>query len=160
MPADLAIHHVCGLDELHEAPLLSADRIVSILDRNDPSPLELYSVAAPILTLRSADIIAATDGAAPKVAQMSSGCGPALSLYFSDQTSRAGPDVSYVGARQRDPNGVKVSLFGKRGHAEPAEFAIKPKTRSFFLQKSAETATRQLAPGSWDRQQERLKNQG
>jgi predicted protein tyrosine phosphatase len=65
MLADLAIHHICGLDELREAPLSSADRIVSILNPDDPPPADLSSISAPILTLRFDDVIAAADGAAP-----------------------------------------------------------------------------------------------
>src|SRR5260370_1300686 len=70
MLADLAIHHICSLDELHEAPLSSADRIVSILNPNDPPPVDLSSISAPILTLRFDDVIAAADGAAPTMLQI------------------------------------------------------------------------------------------
>src|ERR1700694_62565 len=62
---DLAIHHVCGLDELRDAPLFSASRIVSILDVNEPPPPELYAVTAPVLTLRFDDIVKAADRSAP-----------------------------------------------------------------------------------------------
>lgn len=68
--SNLAIHHVCGVDELHEAPLLAAHRIVSILDSNDPSPLALRSIAVPVLTLRFDDVIASPYGAAPTKAQI------------------------------------------------------------------------------------------
>jgi predicted protein tyrosine phosphatase len=70
VPIDVAIHHVCGVDELQEAPLFSADRIVSILDRYDPSPLELRSVPAPVLTLRFDDVTVAADDAAPTMAHV------------------------------------------------------------------------------------------
>jgi predicted protein tyrosine phosphatase len=70
MPPDLAIHHVCGLDELREAPLSSADRIISILDRNGAFPPELYSTRAPVLTLRFDDVIDVADDAAPTMVQI------------------------------------------------------------------------------------------
>jgi len=70
MLADLAIHHICGLDELHEAPLSSADRIVSILNPNDAPPVELSSICAPILTLRFDDVIDAAGGVAPTMPQI------------------------------------------------------------------------------------------
>ena len=70
VPASLAIHYVCGLDELRDAPLLSADRIVSILDWDAPSPPELRPIAAPILTLRFDDVIDPADGVAPTMAQI------------------------------------------------------------------------------------------
>jgi predicted protein tyrosine phosphatase len=70
MLAALTIHHVCGLDELRDAPLVSADRIVSILDRDASSPLELRSITAPILTLRFDDVVDAVDGLAPTIVQI------------------------------------------------------------------------------------------
>ena len=70
MPIDLAIHHVCGLDELHDAPLSSADRIISILDRKGSSPRELCPATAPILTLRFDDIVDSASRAAPTRAQV------------------------------------------------------------------------------------------
>ncbi len=70
MATDLAIHHVCGLDELRDAPLVSADRIVSILDPHGNSPRELLSTTAPVLTLRFEDVVDAADGAAPTMAHV------------------------------------------------------------------------------------------
>jgi predicted protein tyrosine phosphatase len=70
VPTDLTIHHVCGVDELKEAPLSSADRIVSILDPTDLPPPELASISVPVLTLRFADVIDAADGAAPRIAHV------------------------------------------------------------------------------------------
>ena len=52
---DLTIHHVCGVDELADAPLADADRIVSILEPGAPSPRELEGLDKPILTLRFDD---------------------------------------------------------------------------------------------------------
>jgi hypothetical protein len=50
MQPNLAIHHVCGLDELRLAPLSSADRVVSILDPCAPMPDELHRPARLIAT--------------------------------------------------------------------------------------------------------------
>jgi predicted protein tyrosine phosphatase len=68
--SDLAIHHVCGLDELQDAPLACADRVVSILDQYAPAPRQLYSVTVPVLTLRFDDIVESTDGAVPTMAHV------------------------------------------------------------------------------------------
>ncbi|MBV8298287.1 MAG: dual specificity protein phosphatase family protein [Candidatus Eremiobacteraeota bacterium] len=67
---NLAIHHVCGLDELHRAPLASADRIVSILDPGAPLPFELRSVAVPLLVLRFEDVTNPADSLAPQRADV------------------------------------------------------------------------------------------
>jgi predicted protein tyrosine phosphatase len=50
-------HHICGLEELHAAPLLTARRVVSILDPAAPEPLELRGLRADVLTLRFDDVI-------------------------------------------------------------------------------------------------------
>ena len=70
MQPNLAIHHVCGLDELRVAPLSSADRVVSILDPWAPDPDELRSIEAPVLVLRFDDTIDARDAAAPRAAHI------------------------------------------------------------------------------------------
>jgi predicted protein tyrosine phosphatase len=70
MQPNLAIHHVCGLDELRLAPLSSADRIVSILDPFAPMPDELRSIDAPVLVLRFDDVSDASDAAAPRAAHI------------------------------------------------------------------------------------------
>ncbi len=70
MQPNLAIHHVCGLDELRLAPLSSADRVVSILDPWAPMPDELRSIAAPVLVLRFNDVIDARDATAPRAAHI------------------------------------------------------------------------------------------
>lgn len=51
------IHHVCGVDELGEAPLAKADRIVSIIGRQGMVPRELTRLDKPILYLRFDDVI-------------------------------------------------------------------------------------------------------
>ncbi len=66
MQPNLAIHHVCGLDELRLAPLSSADRVVSILDPRAPMPDELRSIDAPVLVLRFDDSIDPSDATAPR----------------------------------------------------------------------------------------------
>jgi predicted protein tyrosine phosphatase len=53
------IHHVCGLDELADAPLERAARIVSIID-GDESPLA--AVDRPLLVLRFDDVLEGGDG--------------------------------------------------------------------------------------------------
>jgi predicted protein tyrosine phosphatase len=53
-------HHVCGLSELHAAPLAEAARIVSILDPGTKSPVELRGFSAKTLTLTFYDIVEAT----------------------------------------------------------------------------------------------------
>jgi len=70
MQPNLAIHHVCGLDELRVAPLSSADRVVSILDPGAPMPHELRSIDAPVLVLRFDDVADARDAAAPRAAHV------------------------------------------------------------------------------------------
>jgi len=50
-------HHICGLDELHGAPLSAATRIVSILDSNGAPPPELGGLRAQVLTLRFDDVL-------------------------------------------------------------------------------------------------------
>ena len=66
MQPNLAIHHVCGLDELRLAPLSSADRVVSILDPSAQMPEELRSIDAPVLVLRFEDVADTSDAAAPR----------------------------------------------------------------------------------------------
>jgi predicted protein tyrosine phosphatase len=66
MQPNLAIHHVCGLDELRLAPLSSADRVVSILDPWAPMRDELRSIDAPVLVLRFDDVIDTSDATAPR----------------------------------------------------------------------------------------------
>jgi predicted protein tyrosine phosphatase len=70
MQPDLAIHHICGLDELRLAPLSSADRVVSILDPLAPTPVELRSIDAPVLVLRFDDVTDPHDPAAPRAAHI------------------------------------------------------------------------------------------
>ena len=65
MQPNLAIHHVCGLDELRLAPLSSADRVVSILDPWAPLPDELRSIHAPVLVLRFDDTADTSDAYRP-----------------------------------------------------------------------------------------------
>jgi len=71
MQPNLAIHHVCGLDELRLAPLASADRVVSILDPWAPIPDELRSIDAPLLVLRFDDVNDTSDATAPRAAHFS-----------------------------------------------------------------------------------------
>ena len=66
MQPNLAIHHVCGLDELRLAPLSSADRVVSILDPWAPLPDELRSIHAPVLVLRFDDTADIRDATGPR----------------------------------------------------------------------------------------------
>ena len=61
--ADLAIHHVCGADELSRAPLHAADRIVSILAPDAPVPEPLVDISKPVLILRFHDAIGREVGA-------------------------------------------------------------------------------------------------
>ena len=65
MDLDLSIHHICGLDELADAPLAAADRIVSILGTEQPVPRELIGIAKPVLTLRFDDVVGPIDDARP-----------------------------------------------------------------------------------------------
>jgi predicted protein tyrosine phosphatase len=55
-------YHICGLGELHAAPLTSARRIVSILDTGAPVPPELANARGDVLTLRFDDAIAPAPG--------------------------------------------------------------------------------------------------
>jgi predicted protein tyrosine phosphatase len=71
MQPNLAIHHVCGLDELRLAPLSAADRVVSILDPWAPVPKELRSIDSPVLVLRFDDVIDTSDATAPRAAHIS-----------------------------------------------------------------------------------------
>ncbi len=50
-------HHICGLEELHAAPLTTARRVVSILDPAAPVPRELAALSADLLVLRFDDVI-------------------------------------------------------------------------------------------------------
>lgn len=70
MQSNLAIHHVCGLDELRVAPLSSADRVVSILDPWAPMPGALRSIHAPVLVLRFDDVADPNDRAGPRAAHI------------------------------------------------------------------------------------------
>jgi predicted protein tyrosine phosphatase len=58
-------HHICGLDELHAAPLAAATRVVSILDSSAATPPELSSLRADVLTLRFDDVLASAGGYRP-----------------------------------------------------------------------------------------------
>jgi predicted protein tyrosine phosphatase len=60
---DLSIHHVCGLDELVDAPLSAADRIVSILGPEADIPPELVRIHKSLLILRFDDVIVPEPGA-------------------------------------------------------------------------------------------------
>lgn len=51
-------HHICGIDELHAAPLARARRVVSILEPAAPQPPELAVFRGALLTLRFDDVIA------------------------------------------------------------------------------------------------------
>lgn len=55
--ADLTIHHICGVDELRDAPLVDADRVVSILGPGAPVPPELHNLEKPVLALRFDDVV-------------------------------------------------------------------------------------------------------
>jgi len=70
MQTNLEIHHVCGLDELRLAPVSAAHRVVSILDPGAPTPVELRSVAVPVLVLRFEDVTDARDPAAPRASHV------------------------------------------------------------------------------------------
>ncbi len=61
--ANLAIHHVCGVDELSQAPLEAADRIISILAPDAPIPWPLVDISKPVLFLRFHDAIGREVGA-------------------------------------------------------------------------------------------------
>jgi predicted protein tyrosine phosphatase len=54
---DLTIHHICGVEELRDAPLRDADRVVSILDPGSPDPPELQDLDKPVLALRFDDAL-------------------------------------------------------------------------------------------------------
>jgi predicted protein tyrosine phosphatase len=58
-------HHICGLDELHAAPLATATRVVSILDATAPTPPELTLPPGELLTLRFDDVLVAYGGFRP-----------------------------------------------------------------------------------------------
>jgi predicted protein tyrosine phosphatase len=60
--ADLTIHHICGVEELRDAPLRDADRIVSILDPGSPVPPELQELEKPVLALRFDDAVRSESG--------------------------------------------------------------------------------------------------
>jgi predicted protein tyrosine phosphatase len=50
-------HHICGIDELHAAPLATARRVVSILEPGAPLPGELIDLRGDLLVLRFDDVI-------------------------------------------------------------------------------------------------------
>jgi predicted protein tyrosine phosphatase len=50
-------YFICGIGELHAAPLAAARRVVSILDPEAPVPPELSGLNADLLTLRFDDVI-------------------------------------------------------------------------------------------------------
>lgn len=50
-------YFICGIGELHAAPLTAARRVVSILDPAAPQPPELAGLSADLLTLRFDDVI-------------------------------------------------------------------------------------------------------
>lgn len=50
-------HHICGIGELHAAPLATARRVVSILEPRAPLPPELADITGELLTLRFDDVI-------------------------------------------------------------------------------------------------------
>lgn len=50
-------HFVCGIEELHAAPLAAARRVISILDPAAPTPPQLVNLRASLLTLRFDDVI-------------------------------------------------------------------------------------------------------
>lgn len=52
-------HFVCGIGELHAAPLKTARRVISILDPVAPKPPELANLRSTVLTLRFDDVIVA-----------------------------------------------------------------------------------------------------
>ncbi|MGD0473764.1 MAG: protein-tyrosine-phosphatase [Candidatus Velthaea sp.] len=52
-------HHICGIEELHAAPLDTARRVISILDPNAALPRELANLRADLLVLRFDDVIVA-----------------------------------------------------------------------------------------------------
>jgi predicted protein tyrosine phosphatase len=60
--ADLTIHHICGVDELRDAPLRDADRIISILGPGSPVPPELQDLDKPVLALRFDDVVQGEPG--------------------------------------------------------------------------------------------------
>ena len=53
-------YFICGIGELHAAPLAAARRVVSILDPAAPVPPELAGLRAELLTLRFDDVIEPT----------------------------------------------------------------------------------------------------
>jgi predicted protein tyrosine phosphatase len=62
-------HHICGIDELHAAPLATARRVVSILEPAAPTPPELSALSAELLTLRFDDVIAPGGGYRPPASE-------------------------------------------------------------------------------------------
>jgi predicted protein tyrosine phosphatase len=50
-------HHICGIEELHAAPLSTARRVVSILEPTAPLPGELIDLRGELLVLRFDDVI-------------------------------------------------------------------------------------------------------
>jgi predicted protein tyrosine phosphatase len=51
------LHHICGIEELHAAPLAAARRVVSILDPTAPVPPALADFPGELLVLRFDDVI-------------------------------------------------------------------------------------------------------
>jgi predicted protein tyrosine phosphatase len=50
-------HHICGIEELHAAPLETARRVVSILEPTAPLPPALAEFRGDLLVLRFDDVI-------------------------------------------------------------------------------------------------------
>jgi len=50
-------HHICGIEELHAAPLESARRVISILEPTAPLPSALAAFGGELLVLRFDDVI-------------------------------------------------------------------------------------------------------
>jgi predicted protein tyrosine phosphatase len=55
-----SLHYICGIDELTEAPIASAARVVSILSPKAPVPPELVRLGDNLLVLRFDDVIDGT----------------------------------------------------------------------------------------------------
>jgi predicted protein tyrosine phosphatase len=51
------LHHVCGIDELGDAPIAGAARVISIISPRSPIPPELQHLDANLLVLRFDDVI-------------------------------------------------------------------------------------------------------
>ena len=55
------LHHVCGIDELGDAPIAGAARVVSIISPHAPVPVELRHLDSNLLVLRFDDVIDGDD---------------------------------------------------------------------------------------------------